>query len=205
MKRIDFIASLLQGYEVAMDIGSDHGLVLKEALEQGYIKRGIATDNKVGPLNASQETLKNYDVKFYLSDGFKSVLDHADVAVITGMGAHLIASILDHAPKNMDFILGPNDRLEVLREYLASHEFMIVDEYVVKDGFYYVFLKVKYGKMSLTEQELYGGIYLKDKEEGRAYLMHQLTYYRGLVTKADEVKKLKLIKIIGYLENTLNL
>ena len=53
MKRIDFIASLLQGYEVAMDIGSDHGLVLKEALEQGYIKRGIATDNKVGPLNAS--------------------------------------------------------------------------------------------------------------------------------------------------------
>ena len=44
------------------------------------------------------------------------------------------------------------------------------------------------GKMSLTEQELYGGIYLKDKEEGRAYLMHQLTYYRGLVTKADEVK-----------------
>lgn len=205
MKRIEFIASLLQGYEVAMDIGSDHGLVLKEAFDRGFIKHGIATDNKIGPLNASKETLKNYDVKYYLSDGFISVSEHADVAVITGMGAHLIARILNNAPKDMEFILGPNDRLEVIREYLARHGFEILDEYVVKDNFYYVFIKVKYGKMSLTDQELYTGIYLKNKEEGKAYLMHQLTYYRGLVLKADEVKKQKLIKIIGYLEDTLNL
>ena len=31
MKRLDLIASLLKGYDVAVDIGSDHGYVLKYA------------------------------------------------------------------------------------------------------------------------------------------------------------------------------
>src|SRR5690606_2426325 len=118
MKRIEFIASLLKGYEVAIDIGSDHGFVLKEALVNGYIKKGIATDNKIGPLKAAQENLKGYDVEFVLSDGFKSVNKSADVAVVAGMGAHLICDILSHSPFQLDFILGPNDRLGIVRKYL---------------------------------------------------------------------------------------
>ncbi|WBL31401.1 SAM-dependent methyltransferase [Candidatus Phytoplasma sacchari] len=44
MKRIYFIATLLKGYNVVLDIGTDHGLVLKKAFDLKYIKKAIATD-----------------------------------------------------------------------------------------------------------------------------------------------------------------
>ncbi|MDV3184920.1 MAG: SAM-dependent methyltransferase, partial [Candidatus Phytoplasma australasiaticum] len=37
MKRILFIASLIKNYNTVADIGTDHGLVLKKALDLGYI------------------------------------------------------------------------------------------------------------------------------------------------------------------------
>ncbi len=200
MKRIEFIASLLKGYDTAIDIGSDHGFVLKEALNQGYIKKGIATDNKVGPLNTAKDNLKNYPVEFILSDGFQLVSKKADVAVITGMGAHLISNILSHSPNNMEFILGPNDRLGVLRKYLCDKGFEIIDEYVVKDNFYYVFLKAKRGKMALNEQQIETGIHLSKTLEGQEYLKHQLTYYKSLLPKIDSKKKIEIEKVIGYYE-----
>ena len=43
-KRIDSIVEALKGYHTALDIGTDHGYVLKHALDQHYIKKGIASD-----------------------------------------------------------------------------------------------------------------------------------------------------------------
>lgn len=203
MKRIEFIASLLKGYEVAIDIGSDHGFVLKEALDHGFIKRGIATDNKKGPLKAAQENLKGYDVEFILSDGFRSVESKADVAVIAGMGAHLICDILSHSPLQLEFILGPNDRLGVVRKYLAEHGFIITDEYVIRENFYYVFLKVKRGKMALNEQEIETGIHLQHKKEGQKYLSHQLKYYQNLLLKVTGKRQEEIKKVIGHYVNAL--
>ena len=54
MKRIDFLASLTKGYQNVIDIGTDHGLVLKKAFEKGYIKSAIATDINPKPLNSAR-------------------------------------------------------------------------------------------------------------------------------------------------------
>ena len=73
MNRIDLIVSLTKGYDTVLDIGTDHGLVLKKALDLGYIKKGIASDINKEPLNQAKENLSSYPVSFYLSDGFKNI------------------------------------------------------------------------------------------------------------------------------------
>ena len=55
MSRISFIAKLTKGYDTVIDIGSDHGLVLKYALDNNFIKHAIASDINEGPLNRARK------------------------------------------------------------------------------------------------------------------------------------------------------
>lgn len=197
MNRIQFIASLLQGYDIAIDIGSDHGLVLKYALDNNYIKHAVASDLNEGPLNHAKQNLTGYSVRFYLSDGFKNVPLDYDIAVITGMGPHLILDILKNVLhlEGKTYILGANDKVEVLREGLMQLGFKIIDEYVIHDGFYYVFLKVVIGKITLTQQDIYVGPILKNKPEAKSFIEHKYNYYLDLSKKVIG-HKLKEIKTI---------
>src|SRR5690554_4367944 len=145
MKRIDFIVELIKGYDTVADIGSDHGLVLKKALDLGYIKKGIASDIKQGPLDEAKHNLKGYPVAFYLKDGFKDFKASFDIAVITGMGGYLICEILKTVKRDATYLIGPHDNLDVVRKFLVENNFEIIDEYLIFDKFYYVFLKVKKG------------------------------------------------------------
>ncbi|QTX02669.1 tRNA (adenine22-N1)-methyltransferase [Candidatus Phytoplasma luffae] len=143
MSRIDFIVSLVKGYNIVLDIGSDHGLVLKKALDLGYIKKGIASDNKIQPLDRASHNLKNYSVKFYLSDGFEKIYSDFDLAVICGMGPYTISKILAKCSfKNKYFLLGCQGKINYLIEWLKSNNFAIIDTYHYYNKFDYIFLKV---------------------------------------------------------------
>ncbi|AYJ01131.1 SAM-dependent methyltransferase [Candidatus Phytoplasma ziziphi] len=143
MKRLLFIASLLKGYNIVIDIGTDHGLVLKKALDLKYIKKGIACDNKIKPLQKAFENLKNYPVKFYLSDGFDKINDDFDLALICGMGPHTISQILQRSPyKKKYFLLGCQGKINYLIDWLNNNNFDILEYYNFYDKFSYIFLKV---------------------------------------------------------------
>ena len=124
--RILHIASLTKGYNTVIDIGSDHGLVLKKAFDLGFIKKGIATDINEGPLNQAKSNLKDYNVNYYLSDGFKNINEIYDLAIITGMGPNLIFNIIKNEIKENDFILGPNQKPYLLRKLLLENNFKII-------------------------------------------------------------------------------
>jgi tRNA (adenine22-N1)-methyltransferase len=189
-KRLEFLSELTKGYDKVIDIGSDHGLVLLEALKKGYIKEAIASDLREKPLKQAMKNLKDYQVKFILSDGFLSVKDHFDLAIISGMGANLICNIMEYAPKNNEtYILQANDKIEILRKFLSINHFEIIDEYVIYDKFFYVFLKVVRGKMVLNEADLYLGHILKNKEESRRYYDHKLRQIDQIYEKADVKKR----------------
>ena len=190
MKRIDFIASLTKGYDTVIDIGTDHGLVLKKAFKKGYIKKAIAADLRERPLESAKNNLKDYEVKFYLTDGFKNIKEEYDLAIICGMGSHTILDILSHASDHTKhFLLGANDKHEHLRENLMKQGFKIIDEHVIFDKFYYVFIKVTKGNMSLTKEDLFLGPILKTKPESKKYYQHLLKYYQEIYPKVDEDKK----------------
>lgn len=205
MNRIAFIGELTKGYETVIDIGSDHGLVLKYALDHKYIKHAVASDINKGPLNHAKKNLAGYPVRFYLSDGFKSVDKDYNLAVITGMGPHLIIDILKEVMHLEDktYILGANEKIEVLRTWLSNNGFNIVDEYVIFDGFYYVFLKVIKGSMTLTEEDIYLGPKLKTKKEAQAYFKHKYNHYLDLSKKAKGEKLVEIEKTLQLFSNVI--
>lgn len=195
-KRIDFLAELTKGYDTVLDIGTDHGLVLKKAFEKGYIKKAIASDLREEPLNQAKANLEEYPVSFVLSDGFKKIKMDFDLAIIAGMGAYLITEILKDAPKDKTFILQANDKQEILRSYLNDSGFEIVDEFVIHDKFYYVMIIVRAGQMSLLEDDLYLGPKLKYKPEAKPYYQHKIKQYQKIINHVDEDRQKELLKLI---------
>jgi tRNA (adenine22-N1)-methyltransferase len=145
MKRIPFIASLTKNYDTVVDIGTDHGLVLKNAFQKGYIKQAIAADIRLKPLLQAKKNLINYPITFCLSDGFQNICQDFDLALICGMGTYTITKILSKAPdKTKHFILGSQSNQDDLQEWLLRNDFQILAEYYLFDIFSYHFLKVTY-------------------------------------------------------------
>lgn len=204
MKRIDFIANLTKGYDVLIDVGCDHGYVLKQALDNKYIKEGIATDIGKGPLNSAKKNLTGYPVRFYLSNGFKEVKETFDLAIITGMGPKLISEILHESKVDTaTYILGANEKQEVLRTYLLNHGYEIIDEYYMYEDFHYVFIKVKKGLMTLNDEEIYTGKYLYNKPNISNYFTHKINYYSDLIDKTSGEKQKEFRKLKKYFQNAL--
>ena len=203
-KRLTFIASLTKGYHTVLDIGTDHGLVLKKAFDLGFITHGIAADIKEKPLNQAKRNLKKYQVDYVLSDGFKAIHQPFDLAIIAGMGAYTICDILKDAPKkDITLILQANDRHEHLRTFLADHQFQLINEYIIDDGFYYVIMVVRYGNMTLSKEDAFLGPILKHKIEAIPYYQQQLRQFKRIVTKADEMKKQEIQAKIDVLKGIL--
>ncbi|MFA5470493.1 MAG: class I SAM-dependent methyltransferase [Acholeplasmataceae bacterium] len=195
-KRIKFLAELTKGYDHVLDIGTDHGLVLLEAFKKGYIKKAIASDLREEPLNQAKKNLKNYDVDFVLSDGFKQIDQFVDLAIIAGMGSYLITDILSDVSLDITYILQANDKHHILRDFLAKHDFTIEDEFVIHDKFHYVIMIVKKGHMELLEDDLHLGPKLKYKPEAKIYYQHKIKQYEKILIKADDERKKELLKLI---------
>ena len=193
-KRILFLASLLQGYDTVIDIGSDHGYVLEEAFKRGYIKAGIATDVRKMPLERSMKTLENYPIKGILSDGFLAIDEMFDCAVIAGMGAHLIADIMAHAPlHDAVYIVQPNDKHASFRERINALGFKITDEFIIHDKFYYLVMILKRGTQNLSKEDLFLGPILKEKREAIPYYERRVHMFQNIMKTADEHRTQELM------------
>ncbi|MFU8792418.1 MAG: tRNA (adenine(22)-N(1))-methyltransferase [Acholeplasmataceae bacterium] len=202
-KRIELLALLTKGSHTVLDIGTDHGLVLKEAFEKAYITDAIASDINEKPLFQAKKNLKDHPVTYVISDGFSQIKTPFDMVVIAGMGAFLITQILDLAPSDahITYCLQANDKVEYLRKYLADHGFNIIDEHVLLDKFYYVILVVKRGIMTLTEEDRYLGPILKHKPESQAYYAQKAATIKKVLPKTDALRKKALEKIYKIYHN----
>ncbi|MDO8059010.1 class I SAM-dependent methyltransferase ['Crotalaria aegyptiaca' phytoplasma] len=134
MNRILFIASLIKNYNTVADIGTDHGLVLKKALDLGYIRKGIAVDISAKALSRARKNLENYPVQFFVSDGFQNISVDFDLAVICGLGAYTIINILKNAPITKPCLLGCQSKIHLLFDWLKKNDFIILKHYVFSEG-----------------------------------------------------------------------
>lgn len=205
-KRILKLAQLLKGFHTALDIGTDHGYVLQEAFNQGFIKYGIASDLRLEPLNQARENLKDYPVITIQSDGFLAIDQTFDVVVIAGMGSYLIAEILDHAKEgDIHYILQANDKQDILRDYLVHHDFRITDEHYLYDGHDYIIIEAKRGKMILSNEDLILGPILKTKAEAKKFYQRRLTHYERLLSQVDLKRSAEIERIITIYRRGLSL
>ena len=146
-------ASMICGSFVC-DIGTDHAYLPAYLITSGKAKTVLATDVKQGPLNSAKGTLKRFnvsqDVKLILSDGFEKVPPKGitDV-VIAGMGGETIRDILaakcaGFLRNNVNLVLQPMTKAEILRAWLAEQGFEITKEVAVKDSHVYTVIQARY-------------------------------------------------------------
>lgn len=194
-KRLMTLVEAIKGYDKALDIGTDHGYVLKYALDLRYIQRGIASDIAEKPLSLAKINLKGYPVTYYVSDGFLSVKETFDVAILAGMGAYTISHILAHAPEgDFDLIIMAHDHLDDLRAYLSDNSFYIDYENIIFDKRFYHIMKVSRRIMKLHEKARVTGFHVIVSDAAKQYMlfMHEkkLKYAQQATgSRADILRK----------------
>ncbi len=145
------------------DIGCDHGYLGIHLLKSGIASSIIAADVNEGPLQSAMRNALKYGVRdkmrFYLSDGVRSIPRDFDTMVCAGMGADTMISILEAAPwlqnEQYRLILQCQSKRPELRRWLYNSGYRILRETLAQDGkFIYPVMEVVYAPAEpLTEAQ----------------------------------------------------
>ena len=123
MKRLPLIISLVPAAAgVIADVGTDHGIVLRELRRILPAARLIAADINPNPLLQARLNFDKWgigDIALIVSDGFASLPRDIDTVIIAGMGGETIADILENALN-----YGYTDVFAVLQP-MTKHERML--------------------------------------------------------------------------------
>lgn len=152
--RLKTIASMVDKCECVADIGTDHGYIPIYLIKQGVCNRAIASDINKGPVEKAKFNVRIEDlqdkVDCRLGGGLSTLKKgEAQGLVIAGMGGNLIRDIIE---ENIDIfkeaefaILQPVQNPEVLREYIYSKGYKIIDEELcIDENKFYEIIKIKY-------------------------------------------------------------
>ncbi|MCR4639567.1 Nif3-like dinuclear metal center hexameric protein [Ruminococcus sp.] len=185
--RLKKVAELVSGEGIACDVGTDHAYLAAELINSGKCSKVIASDVKEGPLDAARSTVEKYGiqdkVELVLSDGLDNVdLKGVTDIVIAGMGGETIAAIIERIEvgseenENIQWILQPMTKPEILRKRLTELNLFITNEYVVEDGDkMYVIICAEYSSFDckLTEAMSICGYFDENDETAGKYLKRE--------------------------------
>jgi len=103
-----------------VDVGADHGRL-------AALVNGIATERM------PHRRLPGATPTWVIADGLRP-FRRVDVALIAGMGAHRIASILSASPQpTVAVVVQPNDKPPTMRRWLADNSYRIDAEGIAKE------------------------------------------------------------------------
>jgi tRNA (adenine22-N1)-methyltransferase len=135
-------------------VGCDHGYLAVHLAQSGGHPAVYASDAAALPLESARRSAAAYGVaeriKFFLCDGVPPELaERLGAVVAAGMGGETIAGILERAPWlrccDVTLILQPQTKLDKLRDYLLSHEWIIPRLAQVTEGWRkYTVITAKY-------------------------------------------------------------
>ncbi len=180
--RLQLCASMVRNDCKLADIGTDHAYLPIWLVKNGIIKKAIAADVNLGPLQKAAFHIRRYSVveqvDARLSDGLELIFpNEADDIVIAGMGGELISSIIEKAiwlkDNNKHLILQPMTSEPELRSYLSQNGFSIKQEQAVKNGEHiYTVMQAEYDPKYVQTDVLfpYIGILKGNTPDNRAYI-----------------------------------
>lgn len=137
--RLAAIAKSVGKCERFADIGTDHAYLPVYLCKTQSAQSAIACDINPDPLLRAENTVKAYNaqelVELRLGCGLEPLaVDEVDAVVIAGMGGLLIADILESGLDKIQnaekIILQPMSAVPELREYLYTHGWRILSEYL---------------------------------------------------------------------------
>lgn len=163
--RLNEIVSMIETCESIIDVGTDHGYVPIYLVKNGITKKAIASDINKGPVEKAKNNIvvnnTQGQIRCRLGSGLSTVKKgEVQIAIIAGMGGNLIRDILENdldIVKELKYmVLQPVQNAEVLREYLYSSGYDILDEKICyDDGKFYEIIKTKYNSKPLVLDSIY--------------------------------------------------
>ena len=183
--RLACIASLVPKGACLADVGTDHGYLPVWLLQQGRIRRAIASDINALPLDHARTTAREYGVAermdFRLCPGLAKIrAEECDAIAVAGMGGETILSILKAAPWTHDgahlLILQPQTKADLLRRWLCGHGYRFLSETLVRDKeqLYVVFRVTAGAGQELSEADALTGFLLRSDPLYGEYLLQHL-------------------------------
>ena len=175
-KRLSAIQNEIRGKLIA-DIGCDHGKLSVSSLIDGKCERVIAGDVSAGSLSKTVSLAKEYDlankIDCRLTDGFDSISEDLDTAIIAGLGGYEIKSILTKKIPNITrLVLCPHQNAGVLRKALNTLGYGAIKDYVVKEGKkYYQIIVAEKNDIRFLDSELRFGKNIPPSSEYREMLL----------------------------------
>jgi tRNA (adenine22-N1)-methyltransferase len=163
--RLDWIIKEIKTNGTVIDVGSDHAQLAIKLLTRRKAKHVYNIEANKNPYQVTIKNLRNKGLidktTNILGDGLKTSIinEKVDYCVIAGMGAKNIINILKEKNKRIkidNFILVPNNHVNVLRAYLKKIKYRAKFERIIEDKDYYYSLIVS----SLTE-----GLPIKTKKD----------------------------------------
>ena len=213
--RLNSAAALVRGGRLA-DVGTDHAYLPAALLLTGKIEYAIASDINKGPLARARKTVTENGVakkvELVLCNGLDGIEKYApDDITILGMGGELIADIIEAAEWVKDgryrLILQPMTRREVLREYLLSHGFMIIDELMSRaDGRIYQTICAEYvgynteynlSELLLGRHNIQRGGELFDAYVARLYATYRTRFDNKVEAGADVQSEKRILDALS--------
>jgi len=207
-KRLEAIANMIDQDDIVLDIGTDHGYLPIYLVSNQIIKLAIACDIKDSPLKMASKNVEKANlkdkIKLVLSDGLESITSYFNTIVIAGVGPRTIINILTNGEakiKGKTLILQSNVSSNLVRAWLSSNSFKIIDEALVfEDNNYYEIIKAVNGKQLLTNSDLYLGPVIKKLKNQTVidYFNQMHDKYSRLIKKIPkkEVSKIKKLEEI---------
>ncbi len=199
--RIKEIAKLIKKGSNVADIGSDHGYLLIELLNNNIANKVIGIENKVGPFTNLKTNLSTIIEKYpnrcklYLSSGLSDLNNEYETVVIAGMGFSTIESIIlenkDKVKFIKNFIIDSHNNMYELRKFIISLGFFISDEVaLIENGIYYELISFTKGNKDYSDIELrYGPILMNKKYKD--YIIHY----------EEEIRKLENLLLNNKINN----
>lgn len=165
--RLNMIYDLIPQSGLICDIGADHCKLAVYAVQQGKTEQAVATDLRLGPLEASARTVSanglSDRIRLIRSDGFADIpadiFDSTDCFAVAGMGGLVIQHILEGRLCRKWLVLQPMNAVYELCQYLAQSGYDIKKRVFCTDGhrIYTAFL-CRYDGISRTADYFKGAV-----------------------------------------------
>ena len=161
--RLAAAAELAREGVFVSDVGTDHAYLPIVLCLEGKARGGVVSDINEGPIQRARENITKYGLTDKLTAvhtaGLCGIDKYAPEDIfILGMGGELIARIIEDAPwtksESIHLCLQPMTHPEILRNFLVSNGYEIIDERIVRDDRIYQLILAKYtGKTQVLSHE----------------------------------------------------